>query len=77
MINGYKAAFAPAGTSPFVITHLYTAILKAMTVLEVVERIAADGSEAMASTPEQFAAHIGRDIPKWAKVIKESGARAD
>ena len=41
------------------------------------ERIVADGSEAVAGTPEQFADYIKRDIPKWAKVIKESGARAD
>ena len=74
---GWYGVLAPAGTPPQVITRLHTAIFKAMAAPEVVERIAADGSEAVASTPEQFAAHIGRDIPKWAKVIKESGARAD
>jgi hypothetical protein len=27
--------------------------------------------------PEQFAAFIGREIPKWAKIVKASGARVD
>jgi len=71
LISGFQAALAPAGTPPLVITHLYTAIFKAMTVPELVERIAADGSEAVASTPEKFGGHIGSDIPKWAKVITE------
>jgi tripartite-type tricarboxylate transporter receptor subunit TctC len=35
------------------------------------------GFDIVASTPEQFAAYVRADIPKWAKVIKASGASAD
>jgi len=74
---GWYGVLAPAGTAPPVIARVHGAIIKAMAAPEVMERIVADGSEAVAGTPEQFADYIKRDIPKWAKVIKESGARAD
>jgi len=74
---GWYGVLAPAGTAPPIIARVHGAIIKAMAAPEVMERIVADGSEAVAGTPEQFADYIKRDIPKWAKVIKESGARAD
>ncbi len=74
---GWYGVLAPAGTAPPIIARVHGAIIKAMAAPEVMERIVADGSEAVAGTPEQFANYIKRDIPKWAKVIKESGARAD
>ena len=74
---GWYGVLAPAGTAPPIIARMHGAIIKAMAAPEVMERIVADGSEAVAGTPEQFADYIKRDIPKWAKVIKESGARAD
>ena len=40
-------------------------------------RIAADGGEVVGSTPEEFAAVLKRDLAKWTKVVKDSGARAD
>jgi len=69
--------FAPAGTPAQLLSRLHPAITKALSESEVDERIVADGPEAAGSTTEQFSDYIKRDIPKWAKVIKESGARAD
>ncbi len=74
---GWYGIVAPAGTPFPIVLRLHAAILKAMAVPEVNDRIAADGSEKVGNTPEQFAEYIKRDIPKWAKVIKDSGARAD
>ncbi len=74
---GWYGLLVPAGTPPSIITRLHATILKAMAAPEVSERIVADGSEKVGNTPEQFAEYIKRDIPRWAKVIKESGARAD
>lgn len=44
---------------------------------EVQARFAGEGGEVVANAPEEFAALIRTEIPKWTKVIKASGARVD
>jgi tripartite-type tricarboxylate transporter receptor subunit TctC len=44
---------------------------------EVRRQFAAQGIDIIGGTPEQFAAYIRDEIVKWARVIKESGARAE
>jgi len=46
-------------------------------VPEVKERLPASGTEASGTSPEEFAAYIKSETVKWAKVVKESGARAE
>jgi tripartite-type tricarboxylate transporter receptor subunit TctC len=41
------------------------------------ERLAGLGAEVLTGTPGDFADYIAREIPKWTKVVKDSGARAD
>lgn len=44
---------------------------------QVSKFLVGQGAIVRGGTAEQFAAHIKAEIPKWAKVIKDSGARAD
>ncbi|MDA0981791.1 MAG: tripartite tricarboxylate transporter substrate-binding protein [Proteobacteria bacterium] len=44
-----------------------------MKVPEIRERLMAGGAEPQTSTPEEFAAFIRAEIPKWARVIKSAG----
>jgi tripartite-type tricarboxylate transporter receptor subunit TctC len=44
---------------------------------EVGERFAADGSEPVGRTPDNFAAYIKSEIARWAKVVKEIGIKAE
>jgi len=44
---------------------------------ETLKRLAAVGVDPLSSTPEEFAAYIKAEVPKWAQVVKASGARAD
>ena len=44
---------------------------------ELKERLAGLGAEVVTGTPRDFADYIAREIPKWTKVVKDSGARAD
>ena len=44
---------------------------------EVRERIVADGSEPIGSTPEDFRQFMLADLAKWAKLVKQSGAKLD
>jgi tripartite-type tricarboxylate transporter receptor subunit TctC len=74
---GWYGILATAGTSTEIVNRLHAAIIKALVAPEVGKRIVADGSEIVGNTPEQFSEFIKRDIPKFSKVIKDSGARAD
>jgi tripartite-type tricarboxylate transporter receptor subunit TctC len=44
---------------------------------DVHERIVADGSEPVGSDPEEFRKFMAIDLAKWAKLVKESGAKLD
>jgi tripartite-type tricarboxylate transporter receptor subunit TctC len=44
---------------------------------ETKERLAVLGFDPVVNTPEQFTEYVRVEVTKWAKVIKESGARVD
>jgi len=68
---------APAGTPPVIVRKLNTEVVKLLHLPDVRERLLATGTEASGTTPEEFAAYIKSEIVKWAKVVRESGARAE
>jgi tripartite-type tricarboxylate transporter receptor subunit TctC len=71
------AFFAPAGTPKRIVDQLNRQIALILQLPDTKKRLAALGFDAMENTPEQFTAYIRIEVAKWAKVIKESGARAD
>lgn len=68
---------APAGTPKDVITKLNAEFNKALLNPELRQKLGNEGADPVGGTPEQFAALIKNDIPRWGKVVKESGARVD
>jgi tripartite-type tricarboxylate transporter receptor subunit TctC len=68
---------APAGTPVEIMGKLNAELLKAATAADIREKLAVQGFEIATSTPEQFAAYIRVEVAKWAKIIKESGAKVD
>ncbi len=81
-VPGYEAVLhygivAPAGTPKLIIAKLNAALREAVASPEVHEKIAADGAEPLASTPEEYAADIDREETKWAAIVKRSGAKAE
>ena len=81
-IPGFEAAswygiFGPAGVPRTVQARLAGEIAKAVQAKDLHERFVAFGAEPLWNTPEQFAAYFREDVIKWAKIVKESGARAD
>jgi tripartite-type tricarboxylate transporter receptor subunit TctC len=48
-----------------------------MAQADLKERFASLGMEPMSSTPEQFSAHLRAETVKWARIVRESGAKAE
>ena len=67
----------PANTPRAIITKLHAEIALAPRSPDIGARLAAEGAEPGGTTPDEFAAYIRREIVKWAKVVRESGAKAD
>ncbi len=68
---------APAGTPRPIVDKINAALKVALASSDVQSRIDADGAEALASTPEQYAADIDREETKWSEIVRRSGARAE
>lgn len=69
--------FAPAGTPPDVINKLNAALNKAMASADVVDRFTQLGMAAAPNSVSEFGAFLKAEVPKWAAVVKSSGAKAD
>ena len=74
---GWFAVFAPAGTPPAVIAKLNGAIASYVRKPELKERLLALGAQVVASSPQDLGRIQRLDLARWAKVIKESGAKAE
>ena len=70
--------FVPAATPVEVARRLYAATSEALRAPSVAQALARDGTEVSGSTsPADFAAFLKREAPLWARLVKESGAKAE
>ncbi len=69
--------FVPGGTPKEVISKLNQEIANGLRAPEMRERLAREGVEVVAGSPEQFGAFFRAEIDKWAKVIKTAGITLD
>ena len=69
--------FAPAGTPKAVITQLSATLAKVLDAPDTKEKLATLGCEPFKGSPEQFATLVKEDLPKWARIVKDSGATVD
>jgi tripartite-type tricarboxylate transporter receptor subunit TctC len=81
-IPGYEAiewngAMVPAGTPAAVIARLHQAIVKAAAIPEVKERVTTLGADLAATSPDEFAAFVKKELTTWSKVVKEVGIRVE
>jgi tripartite-type tricarboxylate transporter receptor subunit TctC len=69
--------FAPAGTPKDIVKFMHDETIKALNDPATKDKLAQQGGEPYTMSSEQFAALIKQDLPKWEKLVKESGAKVD
>jgi tripartite-type tricarboxylate transporter receptor subunit TctC len=75
--TSWNAVFAPAGTPKAIIDRLNKELDAILKSDETKKFLADQGAEAGGGTPEQLDAFVRSETAKWAKVVKDSGAKAD
>ena len=73
----WHGVVVPSATPATTVERLNRAINSALKDKELSGRLEALGAEIAGGTPQDFAAYIQREIPKWTKVVKDSGAKAE
>jgi tripartite-type tricarboxylate transporter receptor subunit TctC len=68
---------APAGTPAALIERLNAEVRRSFGLAEVKAQLAAQGIDPVPGSAEAFAAFIRQETDKWARVVRESGAKAD
>ena len=81
-VPGYEVVnwfgvLAPAGTSAAIVTRVNAELNAALGVSSIKKILRAQGADAVGGSADQFARIIRADFPKWARVVRESGARVD
>lgn len=81
-LPGYEVAtwygvFVPAGTPKSVVDKLNHSIVRVFATPDAQSKLAAVGADAQTNAPDQFSRVVSRERAKWAKIVRESGARAE
>jgi tripartite-type tricarboxylate transporter receptor subunit TctC len=75
--ENWYGLYAPAGTPREIVSRLYSELERAIHSPDVRDKLAQQGAEIRENTPEQTAAFLNAEMAKWAKVIRDSGAKVD
>ena len=73
----WQGLLAPKTTPRAIVTSLSERVKKSLNAPDHIKRFNDSGLDIIASTPEEFAAHLKKEIEKWGKVIKERGMKVD
>jgi tripartite-type tricarboxylate transporter receptor subunit TctC len=81
-VPGYESStwfgpLAPAKTPREIIVRLNVELMKMLQRPDVRARFAAEGIEALGSTPEEFGTYIKSEIERWSRVIKAAHVRPE
>ena len=75
--ENWFAFVVPAGTPRNIVALLHREIVKIVALPDVKEKLAAMGFEPVGNSPDEFAAQIKRELPKWAQVVKAANIKAE
>ncbi|HEY2627674.1 MAG TPA: tripartite tricarboxylate transporter substrate binding protein [Usitatibacter sp.] len=75
--GSWQGIVAPAGTPPDIVNKLHATVTKILATPEMKDRLDKAGAEVRPQSPAQFGDFIRSEKARWAKVVKESGAKFD
>jgi tripartite-type tricarboxylate transporter receptor subunit TctC len=74
----WQAVYAPKGTPRAIVDRLHAEIARALAMPDVKAKLGGTlGMELVGGSPAELAALMGREIPRWAALVKKSGASAN
>lgn len=81
-VRGYEYSvwfgiLAPAGTPRAIVERLHGQVVVALRDATLLERLKADGSEAVGSPPAEFGAFMAAELAKWTGVVKKAGIKSN
>lgn len=75
--NNWWGMLAPVGTPDAVVRKINAESNAVMMLADTQKRLASEGVETIATTPEQFGRHIAAEMAKWLKVTKDTNIKAE
>ena len=75
--SAWQGIMAPAATPSDIVQRLNAEVNRALAHPEVRAKLAAQGADVLGGTSAEYAAHLRSELPRWAKAVKDSGAKAD
>jgi tripartite-type tricarboxylate transporter receptor subunit TctC len=76
-LAAWQGVVTTAGTPRPIIDKLNAEIVRLLALPDVQARLTADGAQVISSAPDQFADYIRSEIGRFAKIVKDSGARVE
>jgi tripartite-type tricarboxylate transporter receptor subunit TctC len=73
----WYALLAPAATPREIIHSLGSAVARAARAPDMRQKLHEQGADPVGNTPDEFAAMLKEDVPRWAEIVRISGAKAD
>src|SRR5689334_9118564 len=73
----WQGLLAPKNTPRAIATSISDRVKKSLSAPDQIKRFNDAGLDIVASTPDEFAAHLRKEVEKWGKVIKERRMKAE
>jgi tripartite-type tricarboxylate transporter receptor subunit TctC len=74
--NSY-ALFAPAGTPGPILARLHNAVIAALALPDVRDRLREQGAEVVGNSSDELTAYVATEIPKWTALARQAGVKAE
>ena len=76
-VSSWVSLLAPKGTPPAVVSKINAALNTALKDRETIDRLATIGAEPQGGAPDRVAKQIATELPRWEKIIQQSGAKRE